>query len=81
LIEVEHLPPELRPKEAGETPAEPVMNLEAMERVAIARALQRCGGNRKRTARQLGINVSTLYRKIRSLGIEPPPKDGRGREG
>lgn len=80
-IEVEHLPPELRPKEAGDAPTGQVMNLKEMERITIARTLQRCGGNRKRTARQLGINVSTLYRKIRALGIEPPSGDGCGRKG
>lgn len=78
LIEVAHLPAELRPKENKGDKGQQVMNLEAMEKATIARALQRYNGNRKRTARELGINVSTLYRKIRALGIEPPAADGRG---
>jgi DNA-binding NtrC family response regulator len=46
------------------------MTLEAMERFLIANALQRHGGNRTAAARQLGINPSTLFRKLKSLGIE-----------
>ena len=55
------------------------MSLEAIERLFIAETLQRRNGNRKLAARDLGINVSTLYRKIRTLGIETPEADGRGR--
>jgi PAS domain S-box-containing protein len=54
-------------------------DLRALERAHIAEVLQRRGGNRALAARELGIHPSTLYRKIRSLGIEVPPQDGRGR--
>jgi len=37
--------------------------------------------NRKRAARDLGIDGSTRYRKIRDLKIETPETDGRGRRG
>ena len=46
------------------------MTLEAMERFVIADALRRHNGNRAAAARQLGINPSTLFRKLKSLGIE-----------
>ena len=33
----------------------------------------------RESARELGINPSTLYRQIRRLGIEVPDTDGRGK--
>jgi PAS domain S-box-containing protein len=77
LIETRHLPPELRPP--GAPPASGPMRLESMERRLIGDALKRHRGNRKRAAHDLGINPSTLYRKIRALRLQPPPTDGRSR--
>ena len=51
--------------------------LEALERTAIEEALRRAAGHRGRAAAELGIDPSTLYRKMRSLGIDPPVVDGR----
>ena len=56
------------------------MTLKSMEKVLIADALRRHGGNRTAAARELGIDTSTLFRKIRSLGIEVPKRDGRNRK-
>ncbi len=79
LIELNHLPPELRPSStAGPTAGQP-MSLDAIEKLFITEALQRRRGSRKLAARDLGINVSTLYRKIKTLGIDTPETDGRGR--
>ena len=55
------------------------MSLEDLEKLFIAETLDRRGGNRKRAANDLGIDVSTLYRKIKAYGIETPDTDGRGR--
>jgi len=78
MIELNHLPPELRPRSnAGRDQSQP-MSLQAMERFLISETLQRRGGNRKQTARDLGIDASTLYRKLKALGIETPESDGRG---
>lgn len=78
MIEMIHLPPELRPTSGrGSEGAQP-MRLDAIEKMVISEALSRNGGNRKRTAGELGIDVSTLFRKVRQLGIELPEKDGRG---
>ncbi len=80
LIEPHHLPPELRPEgPSGAGDWGGPMTLAALERRQIADALRRHKGNRKRTARELGVDTSTLYRKIRLLEIETPPTDGRGR--
>lgn len=40
--------------------------LRDLERAAIENALRKHGGNRSAAARELGINVSTLFRKIRN---------------
>jgi transcriptional regulator with PAS, ATPase and Fis domain len=55
------------------------MSLTAMEKILISEILRRHKGNRRRAARDLGINISTLYRKIKALSIDVPDSDGRGR--
>jgi PAS domain S-box-containing protein len=77
LIELTHLPLELRPSTEGEREEARPMSLEAMERFLIGETLRRRKGNRKLSARDLGINVSTLYRKVRALGVVVPDTDGR----
>ncbi|MFA4944784.1 MAG: sigma 54-interacting transcriptional regulator [Lentisphaeria bacterium] len=79
MIELNHLPPELRPTAGRGVPDGQPMSLEAIEKLFIAETLDRRNGNRKLAARDLGINVSTLYRKINALGIDTPEADGRGR--
>jgi PAS domain S-box-containing protein len=70
LIEMAHLPPQLRGATEATSPNIAGMTLEAMERFLIANALQRHNGNRTAAARQLGINPSTLFRKLKTLGID-----------
>jgi len=79
IIELHHLPPELRPAAPSGNEGLKPMSLQAMERHLIAETLKSSGGNRKRAARTLGINTSTLFRKIAALGIDAPKTDGRGR--
>jgi PAS domain S-box-containing protein len=79
VIELSHLPPELRPATTVSGEESRPMSLKAMERYLISETLQRHKGNRKAAARDLGINVSTLYRKMKELQIESPEIDGRGR--
>jgi len=71
IIEKRHLPEAFRtsvsadfPKEAGPT------NLKQMEKILITDALRRNDGNRAAAARELGIHKSTLFRKIKALGIK-----------
>lgn len=68
LIQMQHLPPELREGSTGASlPIHSGMTLEAMERILIADALRRHGGNRAAAARELGINASTLFRKLKAM--------------
>jgi DNA-binding NtrC family response regulator len=46
------------------------LTLAELERLHIEAVLRRCGGNRSRAARILGIERKSLYRKAARLGIE-----------
>ena len=50
-------------------PVGPSSNMEEMERGLIEQVLAETGGNRKETARQLGIGERTLYRKINKYNL------------
>ncbi len=80
LIEGKHLPLELRPEAGGAMPEELPMNLEELERLGIEEALRKHQGSRKLAAAELGIDTSTLFRKIKAHKIQPPAKDGRSRK-
>ncbi|HOX00200.1 MAG TPA: helix-turn-helix domain-containing protein, partial [Deltaproteobacteria bacterium] len=81
LIEVPHLPLELRPRGLPDSlPPRRATTIRSMERHLIMEALLRHHGNRKRAARDLGVDTSTLFRKIKTLKIETPPTDGRSRK-
>jgi len=80
-IELQHLPPEeRRGLEVPEVKAGAGVTLKSMEALHIANALRRHDGNRKAAAKELGIHPSTLFRKIKDLGIEHPQRDGRSRQ-
>ena len=51
--------------------------LQEMEARFLHEVLARNRWNRQEAARELGIHKTTLHRKIRRLGIELPPTDGR----
>jgi transcriptional regulator of acetoin/glycerol metabolism len=71
MIELRHLPPELieRPKKALLEEKEIDRPLQRAEAESIRKALERNRGNRLRTARELGIDRSTLWRKIKRYGL------------
>ncbi|KPJ66303.1 MAG: Fis family transcriptional regulator [Coxiella sp. DG_40] len=72
IIERKHLPASFQTKEGVEsTDIRNAVTLEEMEKIFITQALSRNKGNRAATARELGIHKSTLFRKIKSLGIRP----------
>lgn len=80
LIHLHHLPPELRAESDRAIPglAGPT-TLKSMEKILIVDALRRHGGNRTLVAKDLGVNISTLFRKIKALHIELPATDGRSK--
>ncbi len=53
---------------------ESVLPLDEVERRYILKALEVFNWNRKKAAEALGIDASTLYRKLKSYGITPPDR-------
>ncbi|MFZ2640243.1 MAG: sigma 54-interacting transcriptional regulator [Verrucomicrobiia bacterium] len=73
LIGLEHLPPHLRGESAGLTSVlRPGMTLTAIEKLLVRDALRRHKNNHAAAARELGINASTLFRKIKRLKLKTP---------
>ena len=75
LISVDCLPDSIRPrgKRTG-TQTSMTNQVHAVEVQVILDALERNGYNRLAAAKELGIHKSTLFRKIKALGIQLPPK-------
>ncbi|WP_011582049.1 MULTISPECIES: sigma-54-dependent transcriptional regulator [Chelativorans] len=57
-----------------------VRPLEEMEREMIQFAIEHYDGRMSEVARRLGIGRSTLYRKLKEMGIEPPEGGGKKTE-
>jgi PAS domain S-box-containing protein len=72
LIELHHLPAELRPGDKTGYVGTGPMSLRSMEKLLIGEALRQHKGSRSKAARQLGIDASTLYRKLKTLGLDAP---------
>jgi two-component system response regulator HydG len=67
----EHLPGDLLGENGRRgKKASPQTTLEEMERELIVSTLKRLGGRRNDAARALGIDASTLWRKIRRYGLQ-----------
>jgi DNA-binding NtrC family response regulator len=79
MIQAHHLPDELQPKTS--TPQRETIDLLGeYEKELILNALRRNQWNRLQAAEELGIHKTTLFRKIRKLGIDLPDKDGRSKQ-
>jgi len=71
LITLEHLPPELVSNmQTGAVPDTFVSDLKKAEAQVLLDTLKKHNGHKARTARELGINTSTLWRKMKRLGIK-----------
>jgi PAS domain S-box-containing protein len=75
LIELHHLPSELRPSRPSGYGESNPMSLESMEKLLISEALRRHKGSRSKAAKQLGVNPSTLYRKLKALKVDFQKED------
>ncbi|MDA3785573.1 MAG: PAS domain-containing protein [Deltaproteobacteria bacterium] len=53
--------------------------VQALQAQAIIAALRRNNNNRSAAAHELGMHKSTFFRKVKNLGIDLPPGDGRCR--
>jgi len=80
MIEPRHLPERIRPAQALEPGFTGARTLKEIEARFIRDALARNDWNRLAAAKELGVHKSTLFRKIRSLGIRLPAYDGRTRQ-
>ncbi|MBI3181522.1 MAG: VOC family protein [Myxococcales bacterium] len=69
-IEKGDLPPEFlgRARPSSSDDGE-LLSLAVVERRHVLHVLERCGGNRKETAKVLGIATNTLWRKLREYGV------------
>jgi len=70
FITPEHLPPELATHEPAAERAGRTANLRRLERDHVVSVLEKCGWNKYKAAQLMGISRSTLYSKIRKLGLE-----------
>ncbi|ABC78404.1 sigma-54 interaction domain-containing protein [Syntrophus aciditrophicus] len=75
MIDRIHLPdPVCGISGAAEIPAWESMSFRDMEAIFLTNVLRRNAWNKSRTARELGIHKSTLFRKLKALGIRSPDK-------
>jgi len=72
IINTDNLPENVRPK--GIEPLAKSASMDDLEAVYISEALRRNNWNRIRTAEELGIHKTTLWRKMKKLGIHIPAK-------
>jgi PAS domain S-box-containing protein len=77
-IDIEHLPEELTARGIKADSCTRMKSAhDLIDAQAIRSALNRNRYNRSAAARALGIHKTTLFRKVKKLGIELPEKDGR----
>ena len=76
VIEKKHLPRSVCPiSSMDRIETSEVRTLKQMEQLLIVEALRRNKGNQTVTARELGINKSTLFRKLKAYDINPQAID------
>ncbi|MBD3234845.1 MAG: PAS domain-containing protein [candidate division Zixibacteria bacterium] len=76
VISKEYLPDDILHRKSEVTTGA-FSNVDDFQKRMILDALRRNNWNRTATAKDLGMHKTTLYRKIRNLGIELPARDGR----
>lgn len=72
IIEARHLPSSVSPASKAKLAEDSELTtIKQMETILIKQALKRNKGNKTITAKQLGIDKSTLFRKMKTFDIEP----------
>lgn len=64
VLDLDDLPKEIIRQSAKTITTEKNLNLQEIEKKAIWKALQKAGGNKAEAAKLLGINTTTVYRKM-----------------
>ncbi len=77
LITINDLPADMHDGSSADSPAGNMtvgghITLDDLERAHILALLENTGGARKQTSEILGINASTLYRKLKKYGVQDP---------
>ncbi|WP_372681629.1 sigma-54-dependent transcriptional regulator [Desulfosarcina sp.] len=72
VLHVKDLPNEIAQQSNTWMPADVNCNLKMIEEKTIRLALQRSGGNKAEAAKLLGINITTVYRKMAKYNIIEP---------
>jgi PAS domain S-box-containing protein len=82
LIDIGHLPEELTARGASAAAVRRDVRSahDLLDAQSIRTALERNNYNRLAAARELGIHKTTLFRRIKKLGISLPDQDGRTRK-
>ncbi|MDQ7782236.1 MAG: sigma-54 dependent transcriptional regulator [Desulfomonilaceae bacterium] len=70
VIRVEDLSPDLKCQAEGDGAERGKGNLDMVERDHVKSVLERCGWNKYKAAKMMGISRSTLYSKIRKHGLK-----------
>ena len=68
VIDIENLPENVRPKEGRSLVR--LTSMDDLEVAFITEALRRNNFNRKKTAQELGMHKTTLWRKMKKMGIQ-----------
>jgi len=72
IIEAKHLPASVRPAvKTDKIESSQPATIKQMELILITQALRRNNGNKTATAKELGIDKSTLFRKMKTYDIKP----------
>lgn len=76
-IDIVHLPEELTVADTRVSLSPQTSLHDLLDRQAIQTALERTGFSRLAAARELGIHKTTLFRRMKRLGMALPVRDGR----
>jgi DNA-binding NtrC family response regulator len=80
-IALEHLPEDMSGLRSAPKPSAQIASTRRLaESAAIQEALNRHQGNRTAAAQELGIHKSTLYRKMKALGLDRSGPNGRSQK-
>ncbi len=70
ILDIDDLPKEIARQTGKPVPTDTDLNLKAIEKKTIQQALQKVGGNKAEAAKLLGVNTTTVYRKMARYDIQ-----------